>query len=187
MSSILQSPPPFAGDALRPDRDAAEGRQLAALCWRMHLNGPEVLLITSRDTGRWIVPKGWPMEGRSPAEAATREAWEEAGVNGHAKDESIGSFGYSKTRENAEALPCQVEVFSLRVEGLVKDYPERKQRRRKWFRPEKAARKVAEPELRALILAFASAMQAANAGGQDGVPAPSGQDDGDPLSGRHGD
>lgn len=135
---------------------AAPHRQLAALCWRMRAGRPEVLLITSRDTGRWVVPKGWPMEGRSPDQAAAREAWEEAGVEGQAEPESIGQFHYDKTRADAAALPCSVDVYALRVERLTDKYPERRQRRRKWFSPEKAARKVAEPDLRALILDFSA-------------------------------
>lgn len=135
----------------------AERRQYAALCWRMHGSRPEVLLITSRDTGRWVVPKGWPMAGRSPADAAAREAWEEAGVEGTAEAERIGTFFYDKVMPDAPSLPCVVELFSLRVERLTDRYPERRQRRRKWFSTEKAARKVAEPELQALILNFAGA------------------------------
>lgn len=154
MESLAQSQSTASCDGM--------AQQFGALCWRMHLNGPEVLLITSRDTGRWILPKGWPMKGRSPAEAAAQEAWEEAGVAGQADSASIGRFGYDKTRGPEAALPCAVEVFSLRVERLEKDYPERKQRRRKWFSPKKAAKKVAEPELRALILEFAAAIEDAS-------------------------
>lgn len=131
--------------------------QYAALCWRLRGGKARVLLVTSRDTGRWIIPKGWPMEGRAPAAAAAREAWEEAGVEGKVQSESLGVYTYLKTRPDAEDVPCAVEVFPLRVERLQRRYPERAQRRRKWFAPEKAARKVSEPDLRALILAFAEA------------------------------
>lgn len=136
--------------------DADTRTQFAALCWRMHGDRPEVLLITSRDTGRWIVPKGWPMDGRTPAEAAAREAWEEAGVEGRVAADALGSYFYAKALRRAAALPCVVQVFPLRVERLVADYPERRQRRRKWFSAAKAARKVDEPELRDLILDFAA-------------------------------
>ena len=141
-------PNPSCPDALRP--------QFAALCWRMHGERPEVLLITSRDTGRWIVPKGWPMDGRTPAEAAAREAWEEAGVEGRVDADAVGCYSYDKALRRAAALPCVVQVFPLRVDRLVDDYPERRQRRRKWFSAVKAARKVDEPELRELILDFAA-------------------------------
>lgn len=128
--------------------------QYAALCWRLHRGRPEILLITSRDTGRWVIPKGWPMPDRSPSGAATREAWEEAGVEGIAAEPALGVFHYDKVLRRAPAHPCRVEVFSLEVQALTEQYPEHGQRRRKWFSPEKAARKVAEPELRELILGF---------------------------------
>lgn len=135
---------------------AAEGRgQIGAICWRMHRAKVEVLLITSRDTGRWVIPKGWPMEGLSAAEAAVIEAWEEAGVRGEINPESLGSFGYDKVLSATKAIPCTVTVFGLRVATLHTDFPERKQRRRKWFTAEKAARKVAEPELRQLLKTIA--------------------------------
>ena len=129
--------------------------QQAALCWRLHRGHPEVLLITSRDTGRWVIPKGWPMAGISAADAAAREAWEEAGVEGAVGADAIGFYGYDKLI-GGKALPCMVSVFPLRVARLADKFPERKQRRRKWFAAEKAARKVAEPELRALLHRFAS-------------------------------
>ena len=104
--------------------------QYGALCWRMHAARPEVLLITSRDTGRWVIPKGWPMEALSAA-------------------------AYRKGLGPQKVVPCVVEVFALRVERLASSYPEKGQRRRKWFSPEKAAKRVQEPDLRQLILAFA--------------------------------
>ena len=125
--------------------------QVAALCWRKHRDGIEVLLITSRDTGRWVLPKGWPMDGRSGPEAAAVEAWEEAGVEGRVATETLGFFGYDKTIAPDIAHPCMVSVYPLRVATLSRRFPERKERRRKWFAVEIAARKVAEPELRALL------------------------------------
>lgn len=130
-------------------------RQFAALCWRMHGGAPEILLITSRDTGRWIVPKGWPIRGQSPHGVAAVEAWEEAGVEGRIAEESLGSFSYAKILPKGDARTCLVEVFPLKVGSLARHYPERRERRRKWFSAAKAARKVAEPELRSLILGFA--------------------------------
>jgi 8-oxo-dGTP pyrophosphatase MutT (NUDIX family) len=117
---------------------------------------PEILLITSRDTGRWVIPKGWPMADLCPADAAAREAWEEAGVEGRAGD-ALGFFAYRKGLPGQVAVPCVVEVFAMRVDRLADRYPEKGQRRRKWFSPEKAAKKVDEPGLRALILGFAPA------------------------------
>ncbi|MFZ1469865.1 MAG: NUDIX hydrolase [Paracoccaceae bacterium] len=147
----------------RQDRDifsdtppaADTRRQIAALCWRMHGSAPEVLLITSRDTGRWIIPKGWLIDGLTEAEAATREAWEEAGVEGRAEPAPLGVFTYRKGLSSQKTVPCAVQVFALRVEGLAISYPEKGQRKRKWLPLGKAAKKVQEPELRHLILTFA--------------------------------
>jgi 8-oxo-dGTP pyrophosphatase MutT (NUDIX family) len=126
--------------------------QVAALCWRRHRNQVEVLLITSRDTGRWVLPKGWPMDGHSGPEAAAIEAWEEAGVKGKVATDAVGFFGYDKIIAPDLAHPCMVTVFPLRVATLARNFPERKERRRKWFSAEKAAKKVVEPELRALLM-----------------------------------
>jgi 8-oxo-dGTP pyrophosphatase MutT (NUDIX family) len=134
----------------------AARNQMGALCWRMRGTRPEILLITSRDTGRWVIPKGWPMSDMSSADAAAREAWEEAGVEGSA-GAALGFFAYRKGLPDRAAVPCVVEVFALRVDRLADRYPEKGQRRRKWFSPEKAAKKVEEPGLRALILGFAPA------------------------------
>ena len=131
--------------------------QCGALCWRMRGSKPEILLITSRDTGRWVIPKGWPMEGKSLAEAAAQEAWEEAGVEGGSDLLPVGAFAYRKGLPGDRSVPCVVEVFALRVDRLASKFPEKGQRQRKWFAPEKAAKNVAEPELRRLILGFAPA------------------------------
>lgn len=125
--------------------------QFGAICWRLHRGKIEVLLITSRDTGRWVIPKGWPMTNRSPAAAAAQEAWEEAGVQGQVIETALGRFGYKKLLTPKKSVDCSVEVFGLRVARLVDKFPERKERRRKWFAVEKAARKVNEPELRQLL------------------------------------
>ncbi len=125
--------------------------QFGAVCWRMHRNKVEVLLITSRDTGRWVIPKGWPMADRAAHEAAATEAWEEAGVRGDVRPDTLGMFSYDKVLGPKKSVACTVTVFALRVAALHTDFPERKQRRRKWFAVDKAARKVNEPELRALL------------------------------------
>lgn len=118
----------------------------------MHRGRVQVLLITSRDTGRWIVPKGWPMAGKTPADTAMTEAWEEAGVLGSLETtDPLGFYGYDKLRGQKDPIPCIVSVFALRVTQLADKFPERNQRRRKWFDAQKAARKVAEPDLRGLL------------------------------------
>jgi 8-oxo-dGTP pyrophosphatase MutT (NUDIX family) len=132
--------------------------QYGAICWRMHRGKVEVLLITSRDTGRWVIPKGWPMDGLTPAQSAAREAWEEAGVEGAVTETGIGLFRYDKVMAPKPSLPCRVEVFALRVAKLKDKFPERGQRRRKWFAAEKAARRVDEPELRQLLAGLSEAV-----------------------------
>jgi 8-oxo-dGTP pyrophosphatase MutT (NUDIX family) len=129
----------------------AKAEQVAALCWRLHKGRVQVLLVTSRDTGRWVLPKGWPMVGKAPETAAAREAWEEAGVEGFVQAQSIGRYCYDKMRPNAAPLPCCVDVFPLQVRRLKAAFPEHKQRRRKWFSASEAAGLVAEAELAALL------------------------------------
>ena len=130
--------------------------QYGAICWRMHRGKVEVLLISSRDTGRWVVPKGWPMDKRSPAEAAQQEAWEEAGVLGEIAETTIGQFNYVKLLSPNRSCECVVQVFALRVSEIVDKFPERKERRRKWFAAEKAARRVNEPQLRRLLMGLSA-------------------------------
>jgi 8-oxo-dGTP pyrophosphatase MutT (NUDIX family) len=125
--------------------------QVAALCWRLHKGQPQVLLVTSRDSGRWVLPKGWPMPGRGPEAAAAREAWEEAGVEGKVSPTAIGCYAYDKVLRNTHKLSCAVEVFPLRVQSLKGSFPERKERRRKWFSATEASHLVAEAELRNLL------------------------------------
>ena len=135
----------------------AAAPQVGALCWRNHGKGVQVLLITSRDTGRWVIPKGGIVAGKDAGGSARLEAWEEAGVEGHLSSAApLGAFDYDKMlRNRQEALRCQVMVFPLRVDRLLAKFPEKAQRRRKWFRPAKAAAQVMEPALRALLEALA--------------------------------
>lgn len=128
--------------------------QLAALCWRPSDDGGrEVLLVTS-STGRWILPKGWPMAGRTLAGASLQEAWEEAGVRGTVSEEHVGCYSYEKITASGKPKPCRVCVYHVEVDGLAKTYPEVDKRKRKWMPPAKAAEAVAEPELRALLAGF---------------------------------
>lgn len=125
--------------------------QVAALCWRMHKGHVQVLMITSRDTGRWVIPKGWPMAGLSTAAAAAREAWEEAGVQGKVQEAQLGQFVYAKLAAAQATLTCTVAVHALKVQALKARYPEAGQRRRAWFSACDAADKVAEPQLQDLL------------------------------------
>jgi 8-oxo-dGTP pyrophosphatase MutT (NUDIX family) len=143
------------------DKIAAQGAgvdgtrmQYGALCWRFGDAGTEVLLITSRDTGRWVIPKGWPMPGLSPEAAAAQEAWEEAGVSGAMNPLCVGRYGYQKCLSLTSSVPCAVAVYGMRVDKLAKTFPEMKERRRKWFPQQEAATLVDEPELTMIIAGF---------------------------------
>jgi 8-oxo-dGTP pyrophosphatase MutT (NUDIX family) len=129
--------------------------QVAALPLMVGDDGiARVLLLTSRETGRWVIPKGWPMKGRKPYEAAAREALEEAGVIGHVKKKPIGAYTYFKRRE-AHFDVCQVDVYLLMVEKQLKTWREKDQREAQWFPLDEAADLVQEPGLVALLRSFA--------------------------------
>ncbi len=127
--------------------------QFAALCYRERKDKVEVLLITSRRTKRWILPKGWPMDGMTPAKAAETEASEEAGATGKMKNSCSGIYSYSKEVDNM-GRPVIVAVFPLKVKKMLKDFPEKGQRTLKWFSRKKAASLVYEPELQQIIKNF---------------------------------
>lgn len=143
----------------RPIRLAGSGKrdvrtQFGALPWRVSDGKLEILLITSRDTGRWIIPKGWPMDGETPADAAATEAHEEAGVEGKLSHSVIGFYSYLKQMDQSDDLPIIVAVFPIQVKTLLGDWPERKERKRRWFRAKKAAALVDESELSQIIRKF---------------------------------
>ena len=123
--------------------------QVGALCLQPETG--RVLLVTSRGTGRWIIPKGWPMDGRSVGGAALREAWEEAGVRGQVEETAFGRYSYDKKLTRGLSAPVEVQVHLVRVEGLDKNFPERKQRQRRWFTPDEAAGLVDESGLARLL------------------------------------
>jgi 8-oxo-dGTP pyrophosphatase MutT (NUDIX family) len=139
----------------------APRRQYAALPWRRRYS-VEILLVSSRQTRRWIVPKGWPIDGLSPAATAAREAFEEAGVLGEAAVPALGHFHYLKRHGDGSQTPCRVDVFALEVESLAADWPERDERTRRWFRAAAAANAVEELELKALIRRFSWTASAIN-------------------------
>jgi 8-oxo-dGTP pyrophosphatase MutT (NUDIX family) len=130
-----------------------KARQVAALCWRRRKGVVEILLITSRETRRWVTPKGWPMDKLKDWTAAKREAFEEAGVEGRMATKPLGTFTYDKVQDG-EAVGVIVTVYGLEVLRELKSWPERKERKRQWFAADEAARRVAEPGLRLLILAL---------------------------------
>lgn len=130
--------------------------QVAALCYRKSDAGQkEVLLITSRDSGRWILPKGWPIDGKDALASAIEEAWEEAGVRpGSTQSEPIGQYEYSKALDGGEPVPCITEVFAIEVGELADNYPEQPERQREWVSPDEAASRVDEPQLRDILKEF---------------------------------
>jgi len=140
--------------ALRSRRKSDLRTQFAALCYRIRNDKPEFLMVTSRGTGRWIIPKGWPMDGKTPVESALQEAWEEAGVTGRVTGSCLGLFSYIKRLPEDDDLPCVAMVYPVKVKSLARTYPEKGQRKRKWMRPRKAADSVAEPELAQILRSF---------------------------------
>jgi 8-oxo-dGTP pyrophosphatase MutT (NUDIX family) len=132
--------------------------QYAALPWRRsEAVGVEILLATSRDTKRWVIPKGWPMKGRKPHIVAAIEAAQEAGLHGKIEKAKLGDYEYEKRLPGDATVDCLVEVFALQVERQRKKWPEKKQRATYWFPYAVAAEQVDERQLRELILAFGAA------------------------------
>jgi 8-oxo-dGTP pyrophosphatase MutT (NUDIX family) len=146
-----------APDGKRQAKAARPGVQYAALPYRRDAEGLEILLVTSRETRRWVIPKGWPMKGRKPRAAAAREALEEAGVVGLIAKAAVGAYPYMKRLKNGALIPCLVRVFPLQVGQERETWPEMAQRERRWFAAEAAAQAVDEPELAELIRSFAAA------------------------------
>ncbi|MGS4946589.1 NUDIX hydrolase [Meridianimarinicoccus sp. RP-17] len=151
---------PVSFSARIPTKDSArpassqDAEQFGALCYREKNGKIEILLITSRGTGRWIVPKGWPVKGQTPAGSATVEAFEEAGVEGRAKPVCAGVYGYDKLAEDGRGTPVRVALFPLRVRKLRRKYPEAEQRKRRWFSRKRAAELVDEAELKTILRSF---------------------------------
>lgn len=113
--------------------------------------GLEVMLITSRETRRWVVPRGNPISGKSPAGSAAQEAWEEAGIIGPVEPEPIGQYSYQKRRRLGLTVPAIVLLYRMDVAEERDDWPEKGQRERRWFRAEEAAAAVHEADLAKLI------------------------------------
>jgi 8-oxo-dGTP pyrophosphatase MutT (NUDIX family) len=134
-------------------------KQVGALPVRRDRNGAiRVLLVTSRETRRLVIPKGWPWPGVKDWKAAAEEAREEAGIRGRISKKPVGSYTYDKRRASG-SVPVRVKVFLLEVEEEMDDWPESLERERQWFTPGKAAAFVEEPELAELILAIAVSLR----------------------------
>jgi len=117
--------------------------QFAALPFRIASGSIEILLITSRETQRWIIPKGWPIRGLRPKDVAASEALEEAGLVGTIVGKrSIGSYHYTKRLPDNQEILCRVKVFLLSVDHQLDTWKEKEQRECEWMSPQKAARLI---------------------------------------------
>jgi 8-oxo-dGTP pyrophosphatase MutT (NUDIX family) len=145
--------------------DRVPEQQYGALPWR-RVAGIEILLITSRETQRWVIPKGWPMEEHTDAEAAAQEAYEEAGIKGSMATAPAGFYTYAKRVRGGGKTRCRVDVFTMEVTEILDLWPEAHQRRRQWFSPQVAASHVNEPQLAEIIREVAAGLS-----GQ-GLPVP---------------
>ncbi len=126
--------------------------QFAALPFRIKSGNLQILLITSRESRRWVIPKGWPIPGLRPTEVAAREALEEAGLVGRIMGKrSIGSYHYSKRLPDNREVFCRVKVFLLSVDHQLDDWPEKAQREYRWMTPQRAAHMVDERDLAEIL------------------------------------
>jgi 8-oxo-dGTP pyrophosphatase MutT (NUDIX family) len=146
--------------------------QYGALPYRLRAGSgrPQFMLITSRETQRWVIPKGWPKKGKSPQYSAAREAFEEAGVLGAVAQRPVGSFSYKKRLKNGGIVVCDVRVFALEVRRQSKQWPEKQERIVKWLSASQAAEKVHEPRLGEMIRHLARKYDGRNPIEQSGDP-----------------
>lgn len=131
--------------------DRTTDMQFGALPFRFERGELEIMLITSRGRGRWLIPKGWPMENRKPYEVAEIEAFQEAGIKGKVGKKAIGTYPYAKFLPGGEERLCFVTVFPLRVTLEAVKWREKADRRRAWFAKEEAALLVEEGGLAQII------------------------------------
>lgn len=140
---------------MKQTNDAVVAAQHAALCYRQTPKGrTKILLITSRDTGRWVLPKGWADPGEAGVDSARREAHEEAGVVALPAGIAAGTYHYDKRMPKNCTIPCTVDVHVMKVDRLESDYREAGQRTLKWFSPRAASSLVDEPGLRQILRQF---------------------------------
>lgn len=144
-----------------PTGRPASRLQYAALTYRQTKSaGIEFLLMTSRQTKRWIIPKGWPIKGLKPCDSAAQEAYEEAGVRGTIGRRPIGKYTYDKRLDApSRIVPCEVKVYALRVRRQAKTWPENGQREIRWCRLEEAIAIVDDHDLVPIIAKFAAAQE----------------------------
>jgi 8-oxo-dGTP pyrophosphatase MutT (NUDIX family) len=136
------------------DTEVVPRKQVAALPYAKVNGAIKVMLVTSRETGRPVLPKGWAEKSLSDPEAAEREAFEEAGLKGKISKKPVGSYDYVKIVGPGFALPCTVAVYPLQIRKHLKIWPEKAERERLWLTVEEAASRVAEPELAKILRNF---------------------------------
>ncbi|RWC95660.1 MAG: NUDIX hydrolase [Mesorhizobium sp.] len=137
--------------AVRKAKKGERIRQVAAIPFRLDAGGDiEVMLVTSRTTRRFIVPKGWPMKGKSGRKAAMIEAREEAGVLGDILKQPAGTYSYWK-RLASRFVRVDVVVYLLNVTEELPLWMEAGTRQRAWLAPADAALLIDEPDLSTLL------------------------------------
>jgi hypothetical protein len=131
--------------------DRTTDAQYGALPYRAGPYGLEIMLITSRERKRWVIPRGWPMVGKKPYRVAEIEAFQEAGVKGIVARKAIGAYPYTKFLPGGEERLCFIEVYPLRVTLEAIKWREKSERERAWFRADEAAELVDEGGLAQII------------------------------------
>lgn len=135
--------------------------QSGAIPWRLAKRKKlEVLLVTGRRSKkRWMIPKGWPVDGKSMPDSAAQEAFEEAGIKGKVDPTPIGTFRHTKQHLLMGTLEVEIVVYPMAVDRELDNWPERDERTRKWFALSDAADRVDSDALKALILEFGKSMK----------------------------
>lgn len=149
----LQNPAGIAAMA-KTVAKAGHPLQYGALVYRINNDKTQVMLITSRRSQRWILPKGWPIKGLKPHQAAAQEAWEEAGIRGKVSKRPCGLYTYPKATVLGKAAPCTVILFPMELSKISNKFPESGERRRKWMSAKKAAARIANRDLARVIRKF---------------------------------
>jgi len=128
--------------------------QIAALPYIFIKDEIKVCLITTRETKRLVIPKGWPKIGVPSYEMAAIEAKEEAGLIGSIDKKSIGTYNYKKRLHIFARITCEVKIYPLKVDQQLIDFPEKTQRTLHWLTIKEAAEKVSEADFAKLLLSL---------------------------------
>ena len=140
-------------------------KQYGSLPYVVSRDGIELCLITSRGTGRWLIPKGWPQKGMAPHKLAALEAFEEAGLKGRIDPRPIGSFRYMKQLGDGSKIECDVSVYPMMVDFQAIIWPEHEQRTIMWVKPQEAAELVDNEKLADILRGFTHESSRSSLGG----------------------